>query len=100
VAELSENSGSRIEDGTASSWTREQILDGALYTGIAALTPVYAVVVSTMELTARAIVGLVIGSLIAGGTALKAFLSKSKPNPPDQQPPQPIAPTPTNQWPT
>lgn len=50
-------------------------LQGALYTGIAALTPVYAAIVSDMTMTWRNMLGITIGSLIAGMTALKAFLS-------------------------
>lgn len=57
--------------------TKSQLLQGALYTGIAALTPVSTQLASNAPLTGRSITCLVIGALIAGATALKAFLSTS-----------------------
>lgn len=51
------------------------ILQGFLYTLIAALTPVYAAILSDIILTTRVIIGVSIGAIIAGATALKAFLS-------------------------
>jgi VIT1/CCC1 family predicted Fe2+/Mn2+ transporter len=51
------------------------ILQGGLYTIIAALTPVATFLISDSPLTVRAIVGLVVIAVIAGATALKAFLS-------------------------
>ncbi len=50
-------------------------LQGLLYTLIASLTPVYAAIASDMNLTARNMTAISIGALIAGATALKAFLS-------------------------
>jgi hypothetical protein len=55
--------------------TKLLVLQAALYTGIAALTPAATALASDMTLTARSVTGLIIGCIIAGGTALKAFLS-------------------------
>lgn len=51
------------------------VLQAALYTGIAALTPLTTALSSDTPLTPRYIICLAIGSIIAGATALKAFLS-------------------------
>jgi hypothetical protein len=65
--------------------TKLQVLEGGLYTLIGALTPVSISLASNSELTTRGIVCLVIGSIVAGATALKAWLSKSnQPTPPAQ----------------
>jgi Flp pilus assembly pilin Flp len=51
------------------------LLQGGLYTLIAALTPVANTLASDATLTTRAAICLVITAIIAGATALKAFLS-------------------------
>jgi hypothetical protein len=56
-------------------WDKVMIFQGALYTVIAALTPVVTMLTSSIELTSRSITCLCIGSIVAGATALKAFLS-------------------------
>lgn len=52
-------------------------LNGALYTVIAALTPVGSFLASEQPITTRAIVAITVASIIAGATALKAFISTS-----------------------
>jgi hypothetical protein len=54
---------------------RVLLIQGGLYTLIGALTPVPTVLASEQRLTPRSITWLVIIALIAGGNALKAFLS-------------------------
>lgn len=51
------------------------VLQGGLYTIIAALTPIAAFLISDAALNARSIAAVVCSALIAGATALKAFLS-------------------------
>lgn len=51
------------------------ILQGGLYTIIAALTPIATFLISDAVLTSRSIAAVVCSALIAGATALKAFLS-------------------------
>lgn len=52
------------------------ILQGALYTIIGALTPIGAVLASDTDLSSqRTIATMIVTGLIAGATALKAFLS-------------------------
>jgi hypothetical protein len=51
------------------------ILQAGLYTVIAALTPVAASLLSDVTLTPRYLTALSISAIIAGATALKAFLS-------------------------
>lgn len=51
------------------------VFQAGLYTVIAALTPATTTLASNVELTPRAVSCLVISSIIAGATALKAFLS-------------------------
>jgi carbon starvation protein CstA len=67
------------------------ILQGGLYTIIAALTPVPVFLAGSEPITTRALWGLVVSSLLAGATALKAFLStnfaESKESQPDAPPP-------------
>ena len=53
------------------------LLQGGLYTLIAALTPVAGLLAGDQPLTTRSLICLVIGSIIAGANALKAFLSTS-----------------------
>lgn len=64
-------------------------LQGGLYTGIAALTPLTTALSSTTPMTGRYILCLVIGSTIAGATALKAFLSTNFAESP-QASPEPV----------
>lgn len=54
---------------------KQLIIQGGLYTLIAALTPVANALASDATLTMRATICLVITAIIAGATALKAFLS-------------------------
>jgi hypothetical protein len=56
--------------------TRLQILKGSLYTGLAMIPPITAVLASNTQLTARVIACVVLSSLAAGGLALKAFISE------------------------
>lgn len=51
------------------------VVQGGLYTVIAALTPVANTLASDASLTWRAIACVVLTAIIAGATALKAFLS-------------------------
>lgn len=51
------------------------ITQGVLYTMVAMLTPTLNVLAGDTELTSRAVVVIVITSLISGALALKAFLS-------------------------
>ena len=51
------------------------IIQGALYTIIGALTPVVALLTSNEELDNRKIAVMIISGLVAGATALKAYLS-------------------------
>lgn len=51
------------------------ILQGTLFTVIGALTPIATVLGSDTPLNQRTIAAMVVGGLIAGATALKAFLS-------------------------
>ena len=79
---------------------RMLILQGGLYTLIGALTPVSTTLASDEPLTTRSIICLFVIALIAGGNALKAFLSTTfsessaslpdKPNSRDE--PNPAAP--------
>lgn len=50
-------------------------IQGGLYTTIAALTPVASALMSDVTLTTRYMIALVMAAIIAGATALKAFLS-------------------------
>lgn len=61
-------------------------LNGALYTVIAALTPVASFLASEQVITTRAVVAIAVASIIAGATALKAFISTSNQQPPNDQP--------------
>ena len=54
---------------------KQLVIQGGLYTLVAALTPVANTLASDATLTPRATVCLVITAVIAGATALKAFLS-------------------------
>ncbi len=51
------------------------LLQGALYTAIAAFTPWGTYLASDAAITWRSISCITVGSIIAGATALKAFLS-------------------------
>lgn len=51
------------------------VFQGALYTIIAALTPAATMLASDAQMTMRAIICLALSCIIAGATALKAFLS-------------------------
>lgn len=51
------------------------IIQGALYAIIGAFTPVAAMLVGDQPLTTRTIIAITISALVAGATALKAFLS-------------------------
>lgn len=62
------------------------ILNGALYAGIAALTPVAAFLASQQPITTRTICAISVASIIAGATALKAFISTSNQQPPTEAP--------------
>jgi hypothetical protein len=63
-------------------------VQGGLYVLIGTLTPIPVALASNIELTGRVITGLVISSILAGATALKAFLStnfaESKASEPDK----------------
>lgn len=69
-------------------------VQGGLYTLIGMLTPIPVALASNVELTWRAVTGLIISALLAGATALKAFLStnfaESKASEPDK-PREPVA---------
>ncbi len=52
-------------------------VEGALYTIIAVATPIAALLSGNQPITGRTITAVSIGALIAGCTALKAFLSTS-----------------------
>ncbi len=54
---------------------RQLIMQGALYTVIGALTPVLALLSSDHPLDRRQVITTVIAGIVAGATALKAFLS-------------------------
>lgn len=75
----------------ARAWTRDQKLQGGLYTMLGSLPIVAAVLASNSELTARSISAMIVNALIGGGLALKAFLSSSKPKPPAEPTPPPPA---------
>lgn len=51
------------------------LVQGALYALIGALTPVSAVLASDTILNTRSVVAMTVLGLVAGATALKAFLS-------------------------
>lgn len=55
--------------------SKQLIVQGLLYTIIGALTPVAGLLASQVELTQRAVITIVITGIVAGATALKAFLS-------------------------
>ncbi len=71
---------------------KQLLIQGALYTIIGALTPVMALLSSDRPLDKRQIITAVIAAIVAGATALKAFLSTTfaqtreseLPNPPLQ----------------
>ena len=54
---------------------KQLLIQGALYVIIGALTPVIAMLSSDRELDNRAMLTVVIAGIVAGATALKAFLS-------------------------
>jgi hypothetical protein len=56
-------------------YTKILILQALLYTTIGALTPTITVLAGDTPLTSRSIIALVVVSIVAGATALKAFLS-------------------------
>ena len=53
-------------------------LEASLYFGIAALYAIDKLLSSDVELSARSIAGACVAGLIAGGIALKSYLSTSK----------------------
>jgi hypothetical protein len=55
--------------------TNQMILQGFLYSLIGALTPVAAVLGSDSPINNRLVASMIVGGLIAGATACKAFLS-------------------------
>lgn len=55
--------------------SKQLIIQGALYTIIGALTPVTALLNTEQALTNRVITVMIVSGIIAGATALKAFLS-------------------------
>ena len=55
--------------------SKQLLIQGALYTLIGALTPVMALLSSDKELDQRTTITAIIAGLVAGATALKAFLS-------------------------
>ncbi|MEN3369930.1 MAG: hypothetical protein V7609_2073 [Verrucomicrobiota bacterium] len=57
-------------------FTRLQLLKAGLYTGLAMIPPITAVLASNTPLTARVIALLAFTSVGAGGLALKAFISE------------------------
>jgi hypothetical protein len=71
---------------------KQLLVQGALYTIIGALTPVLALLSSDRELDQRQTIGVILAAVVAGATALKAFLSTTfaqtreseLPNPPLQ----------------
>jgi len=71
---------------------KQLIVQGALYVVIGALTPVMALLSSDRELDRRQMITTIIAGVVAGATALKAFLSTTfaqtkeseLPNPPLQ----------------
>lgn len=71
---------------------KQLLVQGALYTIIGALTPVMALLSSDRTLDRRQTITVVIAAVVAGATALKAFLSTTfaqsteseLPNPPLQ----------------
>jgi hypothetical protein len=71
---------------------KQLLIQGALYTTIGALTPVMALLSSDRPLDRRQVITAVIAAIVAGATALKAFLSTTfaqtteseLPNPPLQ----------------
>lgn len=71
---------------------KQLLIQGALYTIIGALTPVMALLSSDRPLDRRQVITAVIAAIVAGATALKAFLSTTfaqtreseLPNPPLQ----------------
>lgn len=64
-------------DGTNNNMNKQLIIQGALYTIIGALTPIMAMLSASQDvvLTQRAIITACMAGVVAGATALKAFLS-------------------------
>ena len=71
---------------------KQLLVQGALYTIIGALTPVMALLSSDREMDQRQTIAVILAAIVAGATALKAFLSTTfaqtreseLPNPPLQ----------------
>lgn len=55
--------------------TKMLILQGGLYTGIAAINHIVTTLGTDMPINVRTLICLVGGALVAAGTSLKAFLS-------------------------
>lgn len=55
--------------------SRQLLIQGILYAIIGAMTPVAAMLVGDQPLSTRSIVAISISAIVAGATAVKAFLS-------------------------
>jgi hypothetical protein len=95
---VNENGATPVVDPAKRAWSFDQFLQGGLYMVLGALPPVINQLASDAKMTARSITCLVLISIVGAATSLKAFLSSSKPKPPEQ-PPTPVPQT-TSQWST
>ncbi len=68
----------RKEEEQQPSFTKMNWLQGGLYTLIGTLSPIAAAILGKEELTTRFLVGTILGALVSGSVALKAYLSNSK----------------------
>ena len=65
---------------------RTVFLEGCLYVTIAAGSPVAEFLISDREISSRSLAAVSVVAIVAGANALKAFLSQSISNGPDQEP--------------
>lgn len=71
--------------------SRQLIIQGALYAIIGAFTPIVAMLAGDQPISTRTIVAICISALVAGATALKAFLSTTFADSKESVLPEPLA---------